>query len=81
MLLYLPTRLFWVYTIILISNTGKLHVYLERTIIRNTRVGQISIISKILENLKNHPILQCFSQIFETISISCTFKNQIQNNI
>ena len=33
-----PTRLFWVYTIILISNTGKLHVYLERTIIRNTRV-------------------------------------------
>ena len=38
MLLYLPTRLFWVYTIILISNTGNLHVYSERTVIRNTRV-------------------------------------------
>ena len=32
------TRLFWVYTIILISNIGNLHVYSERTIIRNTRV-------------------------------------------
>ena len=34
------TRLFWVYTIILISNIGNLHVYSERTIIRNTRVGR-----------------------------------------
>ena len=54
MLLYLPTVLhdysnfkidensvYWPYTIILISNTGNLHVYLERTVIRDTRVHQL----------------------------------------
>ena len=38
-----PTRLFWVYTIILISNTGNLHVYSERTVIRNTRVEILKV--------------------------------------
>ena len=33
-----PTRLFWVYTIILISNIGNLHVYSDPTVIWNTRV-------------------------------------------
>ena len=34
-----PTRLFWVYTIILISNIGNLHVYSDPTVIWKTRVG------------------------------------------
>ena len=33
-----PTRLFWVYMIILNSNKGNLHDYSESTIIRNGRV-------------------------------------------
>ena len=39
-----PTRLFWVNTIILISNIGNLHVYLERTVIRNTRVRRYTYV-------------------------------------
>ena len=34
-----PTRLFWVYMIILNSNKGNLHDYSESTIIRNGRVS------------------------------------------
>ena len=42
------TRLFWVYTIILISNIGNLHVYSERTVIRNTRVHGITYRPKLM---------------------------------
>ena len=41
-----PTRLFWVYTIILISNTDNLHVYSEPTVIR---VRSLEIFSKFWE--------------------------------
>ena len=38
-----PTRLFWVYMIILNSNKGNLHDYSEFTIIRNCRVSDYRI--------------------------------------
>ena len=51
-----PTRLFWVYMIILNSNKGNLHDYSEFTIIRNCRVPK-NLRQKNMIIVCNHQII------------------------